>query len=314
MNNLLFSFKVIFPLFVLLFLGNISVRLKWINKETLNSLNKFIFRLPLPLLLFLSIYNMEDVDLNNSLKMVLVLLAVLPSITILVSLVLNKKSSLKNSKKGVIVQAWFRSNIIIFGIPVIQGMYGETGLAIFSTLVLFAVPLVNILAVFVLEGYRGHDTRISSLLLGVLKNPLVDAALIGIFFYLTNVKLPEIIISPLTSLSKTATPLAFIILGGTLEFESIKKNYKLILLGGIGKLIITPLIIVSVAIAFGLKDMYLGCLLAATASPVAVSSFTMAKEMEGDADLAAQLVILTTVFSLFTLFIWLFILKSLAFI
>ncbi len=314
MSNLLFSFNVIFPLFVLLFLGNISVKFKWTDKKTLNSLNKFIFRLPLPLLLFLGIYNMNNVDIKSSIKMITILVLIIPLIAIFTSLIMNKKSKLPNSQKGVLTQACFRSNIMIFGVTLIQGMYGDIGVSIFSTLVLFAVPLVNILAVFVLESYRGHDVSIYSLLLSVFKNPLVDAALLGILFYLTKIEIPSIILNPITTLSKTATPIAFIILGGTLEFESIKKNYKLIILGSIGKLIITPLILILIGIASGLEGIYLGCLIAATASPVAVSSFTMAKEMDGDGDLAAQLVILTTVFSLITIFLWLFILKTLMFI
>ncbi len=309
MDNLLFSFNVIFPLFVLLFLGNISVKVNWINKETLNALNKFIFRLPLPLLLFLGIYNMESINLGDSIKMILVVLVTLPLIAIIMSLILNK-TKLSNPKKGVLVQAWFRSNIMIFGVPVIQGMYGEKGLPLLSTMILFAVPLVNILAVIVLESYRGNNINIFSLLLSVIKNPLVDAALLGFIFYLYKIKIPQLILSPLSSLSKTATPLAFIILGGTIEFESIKKNIKLIMLGSLGKLIVTPLIIILISLALGLRGIYLGCIIASMASPVAVSSFTMAKEMEGDADLAAQIVIISTVLSLISIFFWLFILKS----
>ncbi len=309
MDNLLFSFNVIFPLFVLLFVGNLSVRFNWVDKKTLNKLNKFIFRVPLPILLFLGIYNMENVDVQNSIKMLSVILIVLPLITLLMSLTLNR-TKLPNPKKAVIVQAWFRSNIMIFGIPVVQGMYGDAGLPLLSSLILVAVPLVNILAVFVLEGYRGHDISASKLMLSVIKNPLVDAALLGFIFFLLQIKLPQIILSPLESLSKTATPIAFIILGGTLEFDSIKKNINLILLGSVGKLIITPLIVILAAIAIGLRGMYLGCIVATIASPVAVSSFTMAKEMDGDADLAAQLVIITTVLSLVTIFFWLYGLKS----
>lgn len=309
MDNLLFSFNVIFPLFVLLFLGNISVKFNWIDKETLNTLNKFIFRLPLPLLLFLGIYNMDSINLGNSIKMILVVLVTLPLIAIIMSIILNK-TELSNPQKGVLVQAWFRSNIMIFGVPVIQGMYGEKGLPLLSTLILFAVPLVNILAVIVLEGYRGNNISIFSLLLSVIKNPLVDAALLGFIFYLFKIEIPELILSPISSLSKTATPLAFIILGGTIEFESVKKNIKLILFGSIGKLIVSPLIIILISIALGLRGMYLGCIIASMASPVAVSSFTMAKEMEGDADLAAQIVIISTVLSLISIFFWLFILKS----
>lgn len=309
MDNLLFSFNVIFPLFVLLFFGNISVKFKWIDKETLNSLNRFIFRLPLPLLLFLGIYNMDSINLGSSIKMILVVLITLPLIAIIMSIILNK-TELSNARKGVLVQAWFRSNIMIFGVPVIQGMYGDAGLPLLSTLILVAVPLVNILAVIVLEGYRGNDISIFSLILSVIKNPLVDAALFGFIFYLLKIEIPQIILSPISSLSKTATPLAFIILGGTIEFESVKKNLKLILFGSFGKLIVSPLIIVLISIAVGLKGMYLGCIIASMASPVAVSSFTMAKEMEGDADLAAQIVIISTVLSLITIFLWLFILKS----
>lgn len=309
MDNLLFSFNVIFPLFVLLFLGNISVKFNWIDKETLNTLNKFIFRLPLPLLLFLGIYNMDSINLGNSIKMILVVLVTLPLIAIIMSIILNK-TELSNPQKGVLVQAWFRSNIMIFGVPVIQGMYGEKGLPLLSTLILFAVPLVNILAVIVLEGYRGNNISIFSLLLSVIKNPLVDAALLGFIFYLFKIEIPELILSPISSLSKTATPLAFIILGGTIEFESVKKNIKLILFGSIGKLIVSPLIIILISIALGLRGMYLGCIIASMASPVAVSSFTMAKEMEGDADLAAQIVIISTVLSLISIFFWLFVLKS----
>ncbi|NCD07150.1 MAG: AEC family transporter [Spirochaetia bacterium] len=309
MDNLLFSFNVIFPLFVLLFLGNISVKFNWIDKETLNTLNKFIFRLPLPLLLFLGIYNMDSINVGNSIKMILVVLITLPLIAIIMSIILNK-TKLSNPQKGVLVQAWFRSNIMIFGVPVIQGMYGEKGLPLLSTLILFAVPLVNILAVIVLEGYRGNNISIFSLLLSVIKNPLVEAALLGFIFYLFKIEIPQLILSPISSLSKTATPLAFIILGGTIEFESVKKNIKLIIFGSIGKLIISPLIIILISIALGLRGMYLGCIIASMASPVAVSSFTMAKEMEGDADLAAQIVIISTVLSLISIFFWLFILKS----
>jgi predicted permease len=313
MDNLLFSFNVIFPLFILLLLGNISVRFNWVDIKTLNALNKFIFRLPLPLLLFLGIYNIESVNVQNSLKMIIIIVIALPLIALVTSFFINK-TNLENPKRAVIVQAWFRSNIMIFGVPIIQGMYGDVGIPILSSLIMVAVPLVNILAVFVLEGYRGHDIKGASLLISVFKNPLVDAALFGFLFLIFKIEIPNLILNPITSLSKTATPLAFIILGGTLEFDSIKKNIKLILLGSVGKLIVTPSIIILISIALGLKGMYLGCLIATVASPVAISSFTMAKEMDGDADLAAQLVVITTILSLFTIFCWLFVLKSFALI
>lgn len=313
MENLLFALNVVFPIFALLTLGKLSRSFGFVKKETLNDLNHFIFRLPLPLLLFMNIYNMDrTTHINDKTLTTIVLIIIsLSSITLLLSIILNK-TKVVASRKGVLVQSWFRGNIIFFGLPVVTSLYGNSATPIISTIIMVAVPLVNILAVIVLESYRGNDINLFKLILSIFKNPLLDAAIIGFILYILNINLPKLIITPLTSLSKTATPLAFIILGGTLEFSKIGKNLKAIIFGCLGRLIIVPSIIITVAILLGLKGQYIGALIGSMASPVAVSSFTMAKEMDGDGELAAQLVVISTFTSVITIFLWIYILKSLS--
>ena len=87
-----------------------------------------------------------------------------------------------------------------------------------------------------------------------------------------------------------------------------------IIIGVAGKLIIVPAIFLPIAIAMGFRDAELVALLALFGSPTAVSSFTMAQQMGGDSELAGHLVVLGSLFSIITMFFWIFALKQLGFI
>lgn len=313
MENLLFALNIIAPIFVLLLVGAIARHLDWIKISTLRDLNKFIFKLPLPLMLFFNIYNMDrNTQFTKDLvKLIFLIILVFASVVVILSFILNKTTKLSNAQKGVIVQGWFRGNTIIFGLPLATSLYGEQGLTIVSIIIITAIASSNVIAVILLELYRGENIKASALIKSIIKNPLLIAAFLGFIFYFTKIQLPSIIKTPLTTLSKTATPLAFIVLGGTLEISQISKNIKLILFGCFGRLIGTPLILVLVGFAIGLRGDYIGSIIAAMATPVAVVSYTMSCEMGGDGELAGQLVVVSTFISVITLFLWIFLGKSL---
>ena len=104
---------------------------------------------------------------------------------------------------------------------------------------------------------------------------------------------------------------ALIVLGGFFDFKKLGGNVKQLVIALSGRLVIVPLICMSIAIALGFRGSDLIAMLAAFAAPSAVTSFTMAKQMKGDADLAAQIVVLGTLFSIVTIFLWIFLLKQL---
>jgi hypothetical protein len=248
---------------------------------------------------------------TDAIKTITVIFITLIAVATIMPLILNKTTDLNNAQKGVLTQAWFRGNTIIFGLPIVLSLYGVGCINDVSIIIVAIVPLLNVLAVILLEIYRGEKIKPLSLVLSVLKNPLIIGAILGFIFVSTNIKIPNIALKPLTDLSKTATPLAFIILGGTLEFSKLKDNMILTLFGCFGRLIVTPLIAATFLLLIGVKGVYLGCLIGCLAAPVSVSSFTMACEMDSDGELASHIVVVSTVLSIFTMFIWIFVSKSL---
>jgi len=312
MENLIFALNVVSPIFVLLALGALSRALGWVKTDTLNDLNRFIFRLPLPLMLFFNVYNMDRGTTfeGDTIKLIFLIIGVFTFIVLFLSFFLNKATKLTNPQKAVLVQSWFRGNTIIFGLPLAISLYGENGLGIVSIIIITAIASSNVLAVIVLELYQGKNIKPLALLKSVFKNPILIAGFCGFILFFTKIKLPSIIINPLTQLSKTATPLAFIVLGGTLELSKLSKNLKLIIFGSMGRLVITPIILVVLGLALGLRGDYIGSIIASMATPVAVVSYTMSKEMGGDAELAGQLVVVSTFLSVITLFLWIFIAKT----
>jgi predicted permease len=313
MNNFVFALNIIFPIFILLAIGYLVSHIGWMSKKSLKNLNGFIFRLLLPLMLFINIYNMDKAAVvsNEAIKTIAAIYLTLICIASIMALILNRTTDLKNSQKGVIIQAWFRGNTIIYGLPVVLSIYGQSSLDKVNLVIISIVPLINVLAVIVLQLYRGKSLNFLAMLLSIIKNPLIIGTALGFAFFYLNIKIPAIILKPITDLSKTATPMAFIVLGGTLELSKIGKNLNLIIFSCIGRLIVTPLIALLVLLAFGVEGVYLGTAVSCLAAPSAVGSFTMASEMDGDADLASLIVVISTVVSVVSIFFWVLVLKTL---
>lgn len=315
MNNIILAFSVVFPLMVMMFVGYELHKFKITDTPSLNVMNKLVFRVFLPILLFLNIYSLEPEKVLNHNNANLLFLASLSIIgcTVITHLVFSRL--VKDKRKcSVMIQGIFRSNLVLFGIPIAVSIYGENGIGVVSLLAAFIVPLVNILAVIILESYRGGKVNLSRLLLSILKNPLIIAALLAFLLLFLQIKIPDIILSPLVSMSKVATPLAFIVLGGTFQFSRLSINIKYLIVVVLGKLVLLPGIVFTIAVVLGFRNEALVALIGAVASPTAVSSFTMALEMDADGELAGQIVIITSILSILTIFLWVLLLKTLQFI
>lgn len=222
---------------------------------------------------------------------------------------------IKDSKKcSVMIQAAYRGNFVLFGIPIASSLYGEEALGITSLLLAAIIPTFNITAILLLEFYRGEKMKYSKLLLSTFKNPLLIASTLAICCLFFQIRIPAIFEMTLSSLAKVATPLAFIVLGGSLEIGSVKKHWKYLLSANIVKLIVFPFLLMLAAHFLGFTPMEMTAFLSATACPAAVASFTMAKEMGADGDLAGEIVVTTSACSIVTIFLWVFVLKSIAWI
>jgi len=311
MDSFILAINVVIPLFLLMALGYILNITHMLDDKTLSVLNKLVFKVFLPALLF---YNIYRTNLATAVQPDLILYASLAVIVMAAAMfILVPLLEKDNKKRGVIIQGIFRSNFVLFGIPVATAILGENNVGVTSVLIAIVVPLFNILAVITLEFFRGGSftaKKILVMLKGVLTNPLILSSLVGIIFLWLGIKLPKPLETTVGDVSKLATPISLIVLGGTFKFRRVSGNIKQLAIMVVGKLIVYPCVVIFTALRLGFAGAAIVSLLSMTASPTAVSSYTMAEEMDSDGELAGQGVVLTTAFSIFTVFIFVLVLNE----
>lgn len=312
MENLILSFNVVLPLFLMMILGYGIKKINMFDEVTLKSMNSITFKIFLPTLLFYNVYKTDLSGVFNPQLISFAAISIIITFSILCLLIPIIEKD--NSKRGVIIQGIFRSNFVIFGIPVIVSLFGEGYSGVTSLLIAVVVPVFNMLAVCSLEIFRGGKINVKNIIKGVITNPLIIASALGLIFLFLGIKLPTPIEKTVNDVSKIATPLSLILLGGSFKFSSYKNYIKPLIITVFGRLIIVPSIFVPLAVSFGFRGVELACLLIMWSAPTAVSSFTMAQQMDADSELAGQIVVFTSGLSVLTVFLWIFVLKTLALI
>lgn len=311
MDNLLLSFNVIFPIFLMMALGYGIKQTRLMSDTTLNQMNDICFKVFFPLLLFNSIYktNIEGVFSPKLLLFGVGSVLVIFVLLLLVVPLIEKD----NRRRGVLVQGIFRSNFVIFGLPISIALCGSDNVGPTSILIAVIVPLYNALSILALEIFRGEKIRVKKILLGVITNPFVISGLLGILAFLIHLRLPSALDSAVSSLASIATPLALLLLGASFRFVDVRPNLRPILIGVVGKLLLIPLIFIPIFVLAGFRNVELVALVVMIGAPTAVSTFTMAGKMDADQTLAGQLVVFDSIGSIVTMFLWIFLLKQLAF-
>lgn len=306
MESLKLSFDAIAPIFLLMLLGYILKCLKVCDKKGFDLINKLVFKAFLPTLLFYNIYKTERANVIDPKLVAFTVIGVLSVFVIgyFLVFVLTKD----NKKRGVMLQGFFRTNFAILGIPLVSYICGEGAKGLASLMVAVVVPMFNILAVVALERFRDGTGKpdFLKILKGMAKNPLIIGCIVGLVFMALGIKLPYVIEKAVGDIGSIATPLAIIALGAGFEFKGIGGQLKEISIVIIARLVVIPLIVLSSAILCGFSGEALACLLITFGGPIAVSSFPMVQQMEGDERLAAQIIVISSALCLFTLFFWIF--------
>ena len=315
MENFLLALNVVLPIFFIMTLGFFIKKIQMVDENSLNIMNRLVFRVFMSTLLFLNVYNIGDfskLSIDN-LKLLVYAFIIIFIIVFLAWLIYMPK--VKEKKKlSVLIQGVYRGNFVLFGLAIVDSIYGKEGLATVSLLTIVVIPTFNVLAVIILEYYSGREISKLKLLKQVFKNPLIIATLLGISFIILKINIPKPVYKTLSDISKITTPLAFIVLGAELQIGNMLKNIKYLISVNILRLIVNPLITIGVGKLIVFQGIELVALLSMSACPTAVASYTMAKEMKADGDLAGEIVATTSILSIFTIFCWVLILKNLAWI
>ncbi|MEG1270029.1 MAG: AEC family transporter [Ruthenibacterium sp.] len=312
MNSFILAFSVVCPLFLMMSLGCFLRHIGLFNDTFLQQLNKLCFQIFLPLLLFLNVY---ESDFSSAFRPKLVLYAMVCILALFALLLFFvPKFVPENRRRGVMVQAILRSNFVLFGLPLVNSLFGERQTGITAILIAFVVPLFNVLCVVALEFFKGTRTNWRSILKGILTNPLIIGAAAAFFCIFTGLRLPLVLEKTVRDIAKIATPLSLIVLGGSFAFSRLKHNLKALLCAVGGRLVVVPFVFLTLAIMLGFRGEALCALFSLFASPTAVSSFTMAQQMGADDELAGQIVVIGSVSAIITIFFWISILNQTGFL
>lgn len=309
LENFLVSLGVVGPMALLMATGALIRYMGIVDRPTMEKVNKLIFRLFTPALLFTNIYE-ADYSAGIDGRAVAFALCGLGIVFYVAMFVLPNMVPDKNQAASL-GQAIVRPNYVIFGIAVAESLYGEGHAGMVAVLGAVVVPVINVFSSVLLERNRSGGANVGKLALAALKNPMVVATVLALCFAALPVSIPSIVYSAVKDLSGVATTLSFLSLGVSLDLGETRANRKPLLLGVGLRMLVIPLLAMPLAVAMGFRNEALCALMLVFAAPAAVASYPMAVAMGADGPLAGQLVCVTTLLSIITIFCYTFLFRSL---
>lgn len=320
-----FAAGAVLPIVLMIAFGYALKRIGLLSKDFLDVGNKLTFRVFLPAMLFYNVYEISSFSEINFKFVIFGVAAIL--VIFVLSVALGCAFTKDSAKRGALVQAVFRSNYAIIGIPLAASLFGDRGAAAAGVMSAFCVPLFNALGVIVLTLFnenREKKLSLKRILLDIAKNPLIISTVAGLFalavrelFTLAGIgfRLSDltVLFEVLKSLKSVCTPFALIVLGGRFEFSAVARLWREIVFGTVVRTVLVPVLGLTSAYLLrdflGLSGEHFATYVGVFATPVAVASAIMAKEMGADGELAGQLVVWTSLVSTVTIFIYVSLLR-----
>lgn len=302
------------PIVIAVLIGTLLHHMGILKRDMLPALDSFAFNIGMPLLMFTNISSMDfysEFDPGFMLYCFLISLASFSAVWII-----SLKLFSNRSMAGAFAQASVRGSISLLAVAITTHIYGSAGIA--SLMIAAAVPVYNIMSVFILtfcgSGEKANGYQIKKALKSIITNPLILGIAAGLPFALLRIEIPDFIDTPISNLAHCATPIGLMSMGASFNLSDATARLKPALAASAIKLLVLPGIGVPIAVLLGFRGEMLTCIMLMLGSATTPASYIMAKQMGCDGPLSSNVVILTQVFFAVTLTFWLFILKTLTLI
>jgi malonate transporter and related proteins len=291
-----FSFSITMPIFLILALGVVLYKIRLINDNFIDVSSKLVFNVTLPALLFISI-SKTPFSTNTNFSLVLYGVIAVTLLYLFLEVAASRFVQIK-ADRGVVVQGAFRSNMGIIGLAYCINAYGDDVFAVASVYLGGVTILFNVLSVITLNRALNREANILNTLKSIIKNPLIISIISAIVVSFSGVTLPATVIKAGNYFAQMTLPLALLCAGATLSFSAMRHSFSNAMLATIGKLFVVPAAITLGGFFLGYRGMELGVLFLMTSAPSASASYMMVKALGGNAELAANIIVLTTLISL----------------
>lgn len=309
LENFIFSLSVALPIFLIMVSGFILKRQKIIEDKFVDAANFIIFYIALPLKLYNSVAGSSVAD---SFDFNFILFASTATIISVILVYTASKFLISDSSKvGAFVHGTFRGNFIYVGFSLLENVTGTVGVKA-SLIVAFVVPLYNILAVLILiltNSKNRSNNQLKNAAKSIITNPFIIAIMLGIISSLINFELPLLLQNTANYFDVLATPLALLTIGATFEIDKLFVDIVPSIYATLFKLILIPAAAVLAALYFGFSNSEVFIIYILFGVPSAVASYIITANMNGDENLAASIVMMTTLFSVFSMTMFIFVFK-----
>lgn len=310
MENLIFSLNATVPIFLLMALGFLFRKLGWIDEVFASKMNQFVFLVPLPILVFEDLATVDFQEVWNLKFVLFCFFVTFASIALAAGISFLWKD---REIRGEFIQASYRSSAALLGIAFIRNIYGDAGLA--PLMIIGSMPLYNIMAVVVLSFFQPERRKLDKelwkkTLKGIVTNPIIIGIAAGLLWSALRIPMPYIIGKTVSNVGAVATPLGLMALGASFDVQKTIGKIKPVTAACVLKFVDFTTVFLPLAVMLGFRREELIAILVMLGSATTVSCYVMAKNMGHEGTVTSGVVMLTTVFSAFTLTGWLFFLKS----
>lgn len=305
MEHLLLCFHAIMPLLLLMLLGYLLKRFQFISQEGFDALDKLCFQIFVPTMLFQNVYT---ADFSSQLHMDAIVFEEVAIFVIFLTayFLVPRLMPHRNSDIATVIHGVCHGNLAVLGMPLMANLFGEKGTAVYSILLACTSPLINPLMVYEHLHFQGDSIKPLPLLGKVLRSPFLAGTLLGLGCKLLGIQFPQFLNTTISNVKAIASPLCLIALGGSFSFGSIRGMARPVIHSVLFKCLWIPLVVLTIAVALGFRGVVLASLMVIFSCPSAAATYSFCTGYCGNPQLASQIVVYSSVFSIFSMFLWLF--------
>lgn len=294
--------NAVLPIILLILCGYLARAAGLVKREDVDRINRLNFNVFIPVLVA---YNIHNSEISTAFRPGFIAYCVAGLLAEAgLAWVFTYFFVKKRDQKGVVIQGLFRTNVTLIGVQLLENLIPGADLGPISLLSAFTTVTINTVSVIALETYSGGKTNARSLMLSVLKNPLIHGSFAGVLLLLSGLRLPTAAELTMRDLARIASPLALFLLGAFFRFEDLRRDIRLLSAVTVLRLVVFPAIFLGLGAALGFRGIYFATLIPVFATPNAAPSFAMVQRMGGDAELAGSIVVMTSLFCPLTIFAW----------
>src|SRR5699024_5319556 len=282
---------ILLPIFIIMGIGFFLQKKFQLNLDTLAKLNIYFL---VPGFIFVKLYS---VTFSGAIFLDIVLFFIIYIVLLFIlSQSFSKLQKVNKAKRTTLSNGVVFFNSGNYGVPVNDLVFKSDPLAMSVQVIILTMQNIFTFTygIFALQSLK---TGKLNALLGYFKMPILYAVVIAIILNYFNVSIPSFIWTSSNYIADAMIAIALIMLGAQVAQLKFKFELSTVYIHILLRLVLGPLIAFLIILVLGLDGMIAQAVFIASAMPTSVNSSVIAQEYNNFPDIAAQIVLLSTIFS-----------------